>query len=277
MSKINFEEFLCSFIESVKDDKSKNFMSAMSAIKKALRKQGFVYENGKIKKFKVTKGTQYKCIKDVVMDDGTLAYVKGTTYFSEADDCITDEDGNPEHYWTTGRGFFDFFIPDPSCDFIQEKEKHVWEDGDVIKLKKEEDNLKRWKLTSIGDVFSFNYYTDTWIMSELGERSITVGIIHNSQLDSDYEFVSNPSKESKEVLEKSIAEIDKMVPSYLEGYADGKEKGNTELLDGFNQNKIDNMVHHFKHTKENFLDKRVSDIYRKGITDTLEKLRNEIS
>jgi hypothetical protein len=26
---------------------------------------------------------------------------------------------------------------------------------------------------------------------------------------------------------------------------------------------------------ENFLDKRVSDIYRKGIVDTLEKLRKE--
>lgn len=61
MSEIDFNKFLSVFIKAVDDDKD-----FMSAIKKALHKQGFIYEKGEIKKYKVTKGTLYKCIKDVL-------------------------------------------------------------------------------------------------------------------------------------------------------------------------------------------------------------------
>lgn len=362
MENINFNKFLCSFIEAVREDK----INFMSAIKKALHKQGFIYEKGEIKEYKVTKGTQYKCIKDVVMSDGSLAYIKGVTYFSESDDCITDEDGNPEHYWTAGIDVLDYFIPITSNDFIDtvkdgdvvvftekqgssykwiilfknikgdtiydhfaycvstesayfgdeagwgprsfitesrpateeertlffdkmrekgfywdstkmsiveqdNRKKHVWEDGDIVRLK--EDNGKRWRISKLEDEYGF--FRDRWFFSEMNEKYIAGGIIYASELDSKYEFVSNPTKDAEEVMKKSAIEIDNMVPSYLEGYTDGLKKGKTELLNNFNQNKIDNMVHHFKNTKENFLDKRVSDIYRKGITDTLEKLRKE--
>lgn len=370
MENIDFNKFLCSFIDAVGEDKPSNFMSA---IEKALNKQGFIYEKGEIKKYKVTKGTPYKCIKDVVTSDGELAYIKGVTYLSESDNCITDEEGDSEHYWTAGTGVLDFFIPGTPNNFIDtakdgdvvvlterqgsykwiilfksingdtiydhfaycvstesvylgdkagwgsrsfvtesspateeerkllfgkmwengfqwdsekmelidrtlrnrvkqdKKEKHVWEDGDIVRLK--EDNGKKWRISKIEDGVG---YRDTWFFLEMSETGIAGGVIYTSELDNEYEFVSNPTKDAEEALEKSISEIDKMIPSYLEGYTDGLKKGKTELLDNFNQNKIDNMVHHFKYTKENFLDKRVSDIYRKGITDTLEKLRKEM-
>jgi uncharacterized membrane-anchored protein YjiN (DUF445 family) len=235
MSKIDFKKFLSVFIKEADDDKD-----FMSAIKKALNDQGFIYDGEKIKKFKVVKGTCYKCIKDVVMSDGT----------SEKMELIDRTLRNRAKQ--------------------DKKEKHVWEDGDIVRLK--EDNGKRWRITKLEDGV---LYRDAWVFSEMSEKYIAGGVIYTSGLDSEYEFVSNPTKDAEEVLEKSISEIDKMVPSYLEGYTDGLKKGKTELLDNFNQNKIDNMVHHFKNTKENFLDKRVSDIYRKGITDTLEKLRKE--
>lgn len=50
------------------------------------------------------KGEKYKCIEDVVMTNGSIAYIKGKTYLCEQDDCITNEKGNTEHYW--GDPFF---------------------------------------------------------------------------------------------------------------------------------------------------------------------------
>ena len=44
------------------------------------------------------KGEKYKCIEDVVMTNGSVAYIKGKTYLCEQDDCITNEEGNTEHY-----------------------------------------------------------------------------------------------------------------------------------------------------------------------------------
>jgi hypothetical protein len=149
------------------------------------------------------------------------------------------------------------------------KEKHVWEDGDIVRLK--EGNGKKWRISKLEDEYGF--FRDKWFFSEMD--GFTGAIIYTSELDSKYEFVSNPINDTKEVLKKCNVEIDNMIPSYLEGYADGRKTSNSELLANFTQSKIDNMVHHFKNTKENFLDKRVSDIYRKGITDTLEKLRKE--
>ena len=50
----------------------------------------------------IRKGDMFECIKDVVMDndDNNVAYIKGKTYYSEFDECITDEQHDDKHYWT---------------------------------------------------------------------------------------------------------------------------------------------------------------------------------
>ena len=45
------------------------------------------------------KGEKYKCIEDVVMTNGYVAYIKGKTYLCEQDNCLTNEEGDTEHYW----------------------------------------------------------------------------------------------------------------------------------------------------------------------------------
>jgi hypothetical protein len=50
----------------------------------------------------VKKGDKFLCIKDVVMNgfsNGTISYYKGKVYTSDSDDCITDEQGDQNHYW----------------------------------------------------------------------------------------------------------------------------------------------------------------------------------
>ena len=50
----------------------------------------------------IKKGDKFKCIKDVIMDDDpkSIAYTSGRTYISEEDNCITDNDGSPNHSWS---------------------------------------------------------------------------------------------------------------------------------------------------------------------------------
>jgi hypothetical protein len=47
----------------------------------------------------INEGDKFECIKDVVMDDDETAYIKGKTYISERNDCITNEQNMKEHYW----------------------------------------------------------------------------------------------------------------------------------------------------------------------------------
>lgn len=47
----------------------------------------------------IRKGDVFECIQHVVMEDGSVAYVKGKKYASEIDDCITDESHEDTHYW----------------------------------------------------------------------------------------------------------------------------------------------------------------------------------
>ena len=49
----------------------------------------------------IKKGDKFKCIKDVIMDDDpkSIAYTLGRIYISEEDNCITDNDGSPNHSW----------------------------------------------------------------------------------------------------------------------------------------------------------------------------------
>ena len=52
-------------------------------------------ENTKV----IRKGEKFECIKDVIMDDDELAYIKGEIYLSEANGCITDAQVNTKHQW----------------------------------------------------------------------------------------------------------------------------------------------------------------------------------
>ena len=46
------------------------------------------------------KGEKYKCIKTVVMDGSNkIAYLEGKTYPCEVTGCLTNEEGDTEHYW----------------------------------------------------------------------------------------------------------------------------------------------------------------------------------
>ena len=269
MEKIDFEKFLCSFIEAMKEFHPITAFNIPVCIKKALNAQGLQYKDGKIEENIIKSGTHHKCIEDVVMeDDGEIRYIKDKIYESEIDKCITDEFGEKEHYWVDGEyyKYFQQIEPDET-----QKTPHKWRDGDIVRLK--EDNGKRWTISKLEDEFGF--FGDKWFFSEMGVEYVAGGILYTRELDKNYEFVANPTNDTKEVLKKCNVEIDKMIPSYLEGYADGRKTSNSELLCDFTQSEVDNMVHHFKNTKENFLNKRISDIYRKGITDTLEKLRKK--
>lgn len=48
---------------------------------------------------KIKKGQRFRCIKDVVMDSGNVAYRKGYTYISHLHGCITDDYGDERHRW----------------------------------------------------------------------------------------------------------------------------------------------------------------------------------
>ena len=56
-------------------------------------------------------GATYECVKDVVMidPDGELAYKKGEKYRSDQSGCITDIDGNVNHYWYRKEDFEEYF------------------------------------------------------------------------------------------------------------------------------------------------------------------------
>lgn len=48
---------------------------------------------------KIHKGDVFKCIEHVVMEDGSVAYIKGKPYASGKDCCITDENHDENHEW----------------------------------------------------------------------------------------------------------------------------------------------------------------------------------
>lgn len=58
---------------------------------------------------KVKRGDKFLCIKDVIMNEGVLAYIKGNVYVSERDECITDEQEDVCHGWTKEVGLNDYF------------------------------------------------------------------------------------------------------------------------------------------------------------------------
>lgn len=52
---------------------------------------------------KIQRGDIFECVEDVVMhDNDEIAYAKGYIYHSHCDGCITDEQGDEQHYWDCG-------------------------------------------------------------------------------------------------------------------------------------------------------------------------------
>lgn len=81
--------------------------------KNLLKRDNSVAENAMVCKHdtKILKGDVFECIENVVMDNDEVAYIKGKTYYSEFDECITDEQHEDKHYWTGTNGDFwkDYF------------------------------------------------------------------------------------------------------------------------------------------------------------------------
>lgn len=62
---------------------------------------------------KIKKGDTFRCVKDVAMSDGSIAYKKGKIYVSEQYECITDEEKSKDHYWDSNEIMEHFaFIPE---------------------------------------------------------------------------------------------------------------------------------------------------------------------
>ena len=47
----------------------------------------------------IRKGDVFECIQHVILDDGSVAYIKGKAYASERDGCITSEEHDECHHW----------------------------------------------------------------------------------------------------------------------------------------------------------------------------------
>ena len=52
----------------------------------------------------------YRCVKDVIMNNGLLAYLKDKIYKCEARNALTDEQGDIYHYWSEEEEFNEYFI-----------------------------------------------------------------------------------------------------------------------------------------------------------------------
>jgi len=62
-------------------------------------------------KYKIRKGDKFLCLKDYVMYNDSIAYIKGRTYLADQDDCIQDEIDETNHVMTNQEDFFEYFKP----------------------------------------------------------------------------------------------------------------------------------------------------------------------
>ena len=62
----------------------------------------------------IKKGDKFRCIKTLIYANSYLWYQKGKIYTSDLDGCITDEDGDIVHEWSSRRDeeeIEEYFIP----------------------------------------------------------------------------------------------------------------------------------------------------------------------
>ena len=62
-------------------------------------------------KYTIRKGDKFLCLKDYVMNDDSIAYIKGRTYLADQDDCIQDEIDETDHVMANQEDFFVHFKP----------------------------------------------------------------------------------------------------------------------------------------------------------------------
>lgn len=115
------------------------------------------------KKMEIKKGMKFLCTKDVVMNSTLeLLYKEGCIYLSEAEDCITDEEGDVSHVWLDvhdgyldseyAYGPEDYFIP------LQEVE-YVWTEA-TPELKKLFENYKGKREGQRKDMSKVYYFSN---------------------------------------------------------------------------------------------------------------------
>lgn len=59
--------------------------------------------------YKIKVGDVYLCLKDYIMDDGSIEYTKGKKYLSESKGCITDNGMDTRHSMKEQNDFFEYF------------------------------------------------------------------------------------------------------------------------------------------------------------------------
>jgi hypothetical protein len=65
---------------------------------------------------RIKKDDRFLCTTTVVMDEGDTAYLKGETYISERNGCITNRWGQKDHEWRVDEGedqWWDYFTKTP--------------------------------------------------------------------------------------------------------------------------------------------------------------------
>lgn len=75
----------------------------------------------------------YRCVKDVIMNNGLLAYLKDKIYKCEESNALTDEQGDIYHYWSEEEEFNKYFIDitgyyfdNHSADNVNHPSHYTW-------------------------------------------------------------------------------------------------------------------------------------------------------
>ena len=113
---------------------------------------------------KILVGDKFLCTKTVIMDPSEeVAYKKGKIYYSDYDDCITDEQGDMHHRWII-----------LSDEFIECFEK-------VVENKKDTSETNSFELIqSLSDLENSN---KIWRIKDTGEHEIIEFVIKHPQLN----------------------------------------------------------------------------------------------
>lgn len=80
---------------------------------------------------------------------------------------------------------------------------HKWENGDIVRLKK--DDGTRWQIAKSNDPDFF----DEWFISQIRESGIAGGYVSTYILDTDYEFVNNPINDAQKEIDKEFDKLRK--------------------------------------------------------------------
>lgn len=143
--------------------------------------------------FSIKKGDRFVCIKNVVMNDGDIAYLKGEEYISECDGCITNRNEQKNHTWSNNPRedkWWDYFTKTPhpvetcGCDTCKAVCK---QQGGDFKIKAGD----KFVCTSdvVMDTGTTMYKTGVIYQSD------NMGCITGENGDTDHDWIYDPSEE----------------------------------------------------------------------------------